>query len=130
MNVVNGSDDFGPKETLFGLDNVDAMLQRASGQIGVQQPGGDAEFVQTDQQGQELDPVFHHHADRIVPHQSLLFESVSVLIRQRIELGPVQFLALTHDGAVAAEKFGVVLDTSAETVRYILRPWLHTLFEF
>ena len=86
-----------------GLGDIDAVNQRFSCQVGVNQCRDDPQFVEGNQCGEKLDAVFHHQADRVTSFQSQRIERAGIAIRLGVQLVPGQGLILKSHRGVLGE---------------------------
>ena len=83
------------------------MNERFASQVGINQSGDDADLVQTNDGGEELNAVLHDHADRIATTHALVFERMGVAIAHRVELGPGDRLTFENHRHPIGKRFRI-----------------------
>ena len=92
MNGVDGGDHFASEDAFLGFDDVDAMLQRAPVRLVLSNPAVASLLSPTSGKNSTRFSIITQTVSlRTKPRD---FQCTNVLIRQCVELRPVQFLAL------------------------------------
>ena len=109
-----------------GVDDGDAMGERGTGEIGVDQRGGDADPCKTHPDRQIFRSIGHHQANRVAPAQAPGERPAGVAVRPRVELAVGEGFALADQGrplrVVGRPAFEIVADRPARRPRDPLRP--------
>ena len=129
LHLLDGSRHFAAEHALLGFGDGNAVAERPSAQVGVDEAGRDADLVERDHDGQKVDAVLHHHAGHVAAPQAGRLQRSGVTVGAGVEVLPSDGLALANDGRQPADAGGVALHRRADAVLGVQRARLHALLE-
>ena len=129
LDLGDGVGQLAAEYALARRRDGDAVNQGTLTQVGVDEAGGDAEFVGGEQQGEKLDTVFHHDADRVAGGQAGAGEELGVAVRPGIEFSPRDLGVLGDHRHAVAELFGIAFECHAYAVLVGVGPRHQAFFQ-